>query len=474
MSCGGSGPGYSSPLEAMRSGPREKLLYVTCIVPDGNRPDYLSVVDVDDASPTFSSVIGRCYMPHNGDELHHSGWNVCSSCHGDCSVVRDKMILPCLKSDRIYVVNVGGDCERAPKVHCAVEPAELHKLGLATPHTTHCLASGEIMISTMGDPKGEGKGAFVLLDGKTFKTKGTWQAESDVTPFGYDYWYQPLHNIMVSSEWGAPRCFKRGFSLDDLNAGGYGSSLHFWDWRNRKRLQTINLADQGGQIPLEVRFLHDPTSVHGFVGCALSGTVHHFYRPEGSDKWVAERVISVPPKKVEGWALPNMPSLITDILISLDDRYLYISNWIHGDLRQYDITDPHKPRLVGQCWFGGSIAAGEGVRVTEDPELTEQPKRLFVKGRRVAGGPQMLQLSLDGRRLYVTTSLFSAWDKQFYPELMKSGTMMVRINVDTEKGGLTIDENFLVDYGAEPEGPVLAHEMRYPGGDCTSDIWLAN
>lgn len=42
------------------------------------------------------------------------------------------------------------------------------------------------------------------------------------------------------------------------------------------------------------------------------------------------------------------PGLITDILLSLDDRFLYFSNWLHGDLRQYDISDPHRPRLTGQ------------------------------------------------------------------------------------------------------------------------------
>ncbi len=49
----------------------------------------------------------------------------------------------------------------------------------------------------------------------------------------------------------------------------------------------------------------------------------------------------------------------------------------------------------------------------------EQPNALFVKGRRIYGGPQMIQLSLDGKRLYVTTSLFAPWDKQFYPDLWK-------------------------------------------------------
>lgn len=84
----------------------------------------------------------------------------------------------------------------------------------------------------------------------------------------------------------------------------------------------------------------------------------------------------------------------------------------------------------------------------------------------------MLQLSLDGKRLYLTTSLFSRWDAQFYPEMIENGSMMVRLLVDTDHGGLRVDEDFLVDFGDEPEGPVLAHELRYFGGDCSSDIWL--
>nr|CAN62737.1 hypothetical protein VITISV_043460 [Vitis vinifera] len=91
---------------------------------------------------------------------------------------------------------------------------------------------------------------------------------------------------------------------------------------------------------------------------------------------------------------------------------------------------------------------------------------------KVARGPQMIQLSLDGKRLYVTNSLFSTWDHQFYPDLPREGSHMLQIDVDTEKGGLVINPNFFVDFGSEPDGPSLAHEMRYPGGDCTSDIWV--
>ena len=49
---------------------------------------------------------------------------------------------------------------------------------------------------------------------------------------------------------------------------------------------------------------------------------------------------------MESW--PLCLGLITDILLSLDDKFLYLSNWLHGDIRQYDISDPKRPRLVGQ------------------------------------------------------------------------------------------------------------------------------
>ena len=48
-------------------------------------------------------------------------------------------------------------------------------------------------------------------------------------------------------------------------------------------------------------------------------------------------------------------ALITDILVSLDDHYLYLSCWLHGDVRQYDITDRRNPRLVGQVSHVGHI-----------------------------------------------------------------------------------------------------------------------
>nr|KAF6304972.1 selenium binding protein 1 [Pipistrellus kuhlii] len=313
------------------------------------------------------------------------------------------------------------------------------------------------------------QGGFVLLDGETFEVKGTWEKPGGAAPLGYDFWYQPRHNVMISSEWTAPNVLRDGFNPADVEAGLYGSHLYVWDWQRHEIVQTLTLQD--GLIPLEIRFLHNPAAAQGFVGCALSSSIQRFFKNEGGT-WSAEKVIQVPPKKVKGWMLPEMPGLITDILLSLDDRFLYFSNWLHGDLRQYDVSDPQRPRLTGQLFLGGSIVKGGPVQVLEDQELKGQPEPLVVKGKRVAGGPQMIQLSLDGKRLYVTTSLYSAWDKQFYPDLIREGSVMLQVDVDTVKGGLKLNPNFLVDFGKEPLGPALAHELRYPGGDCSSDIWL--
>jgi selenium-binding protein 1 len=334
-------------------------------------------------------------------------------------------------------------------MHKVIEPDAIRKFNLSAPHTVHCLASGQIMISMLGDAEGNGPGGFLLLD-EAFKPVGKWERSAAGMNYNYDFWYQPRHNVMVSSEWGAPKTYGAGFNPKDVEAGKYGHHIHFWDWKDRTIVQSLDLGDTG-RIPLEVRFHHDPASPHGFVGAALSSTMWHFHRK--GDSWAADKVIAVDPVEKEGWP-GGVPGLITDLVLSMDDRYLYFSNWLHGDLRQYDVRDPAQPKLVGQLWLGGLLGKGGAIR-----------------GRKLTGGPQMLQLSLDGRRLYVTSSLHSAWDNQFYPDIQNQGSYLLQIDCNTARGGLKLNENFLVDFGAEPAGPARAHEMRYPGGDCTSDIF---
>jgi selenium-binding protein 1 len=454
------GPTYESPRAAMKS-ERETLAYVPAIYvgTDVKQPDYLATVDVDPHSMTYCRVIHRAPMPNVGDELHHFGWNACSSCHGDESKMRRYLVVPGLGSSRIHILDAADP--KAPKLHKVIEPREIaEKTNLSAPHTVHCLPEGQIMISMLGDGQGNAPGGFLLLDDK-FNIVGRWEKNAAAMQFNYDFWYQPRHNVMISSQWAAPNTVRPGFKLEDVKSGKYGQRLHFWDWTKRDIVQTVDLGGEG-LIPLEVRFHHNPDSVHGFVGAALSSSMWHWHK--SGDRWQADKVIQVEPVEVSGWPFP-VPGLITDLVLSLDDRFLYFSNWLHGDIRQYDVSDPAKPKLTGRVWLGGVLKKSG----TGNGTPAEQTK---VRGKVLQGGPQMLQLSLDGKRLYVTNSLYSSWDNQFYPNMAKEGSYLLQLDCDTERGGLKSNEEFLVDFGAEPSGPARAHEIRFPGGDSTSDIWV--
>lgn len=96
-----------------------------------------------------------------------------------------------------------------------LEPEEMHKHGVATPHTSHCSPTGEIIISTLGKPNGDARGDFLCVDSKSLEATGTWVRGEARAKFGYDFWYQPYHDALIATEWGVPNVFKRGFSSDD-------------------------------------------------------------------------------------------------------------------------------------------------------------------------------------------------------------------------------------------------------------------
>ena len=437
--------GYASPQDAIKA-PREDVVYVAGLYEGTGeeRPDFLGVVDVDPSSDTYSQIIHTTDMPNVGDELHHYGWQICSSaCHAQ-DRERKHLVVPGVRSSRIHIVDVATD-PRAPEIVKVIEPEEVKaKTGLSAPHTVHCMPGDNVVMSMLGNAEGGRGGGYLVLDAQSFEIKGRWEANG-APEWAYDFWYQPRKNVFLSSEWAAPEVFLPGFNLEDVAAGNYGHSIHFWDLDKRTVQQTIDLGDTG-MIPLEIRWLHDPDSETGFVGAALSSTMWRFYRD--GDKWAADKVIEIETRDLEGFPVP-VPGLITDLVVSMDDRFLYFSNWLHGDLRQYDISNPAAPKHTGSVKLGGMF------------EEARHPN-----GTVLDGGPQMLQLSMDGRRLYATNSLFSTWDNQFYADL---DSWLVQIDV-AEDGAMSLNPDFFVDFSALPGKP-RAHEIHLPGGDCTTEIF---
>ncbi|WP_137287537.1 selenium-binding protein SBP56-related protein [Halorussus salinisoli] len=447
---GVEGPGYATPQAAIEESEREEVAYVVSLYvgTDVDAPDFLSVVDVNPDSDTYCEIIDRVEMPNKGDELHHFGWNACSSsCHVE-GLERRHLVVPGNRSSRLHVVDTKN--RENPEIVDVIEPEAVHEQDLSAPHTVHCIPDGEILVSMLGDADGELPGGFLELN-DDFEIEGRWDPPGEIE-MNYDFWYQPRQNVMVSSEWAAPNVYQPGFDMADVEAGNYGQRLHFWDWENRTVEQTLDLGEEG-MIPLEVRFLHTPESTHGFVNAALSSNVFHFWEDRETGEYRAEKVIDFESRDHDDWDMP-VPALPTDILISMDDRYLFGGNWIHGEVYMYDVSDPRNPREADTLSVGGLFG-----------EVRQ------VQGRDVVGGPQMLQLSLDGERLYWTTSLYSTWDNEFFPEEAEKGSVMLKADVNPRRGTLTLDEEFLVDFGQVPTGPARAHEIRWPDGDCTSDVW---
>jgi selenium-binding protein 1 len=451
---------YPTPTDAMEA-PPEQLAYVTLLGTDGVTRDAIGVVDTDPDSRDYGRLIHRVEFPNIGNELHHLGWNACSShlCPwaGNAHVERRYLIVPGTGSSRIHIVDVKPN-PRRPELAKVIEPEELAgRTGYMAPHTVHCGPDG-IYLNALGSTGGDGPGGLFMLDHETFDVRGRWERERGPQHLAYDFAWHLGHDVLISSEWGTPNMVKDGVNPELLLAGKYGHALHVWDLRKRRHLQTIDLGAQH-QMVLELRPARDPRKAYGFAGVVmsledLSSSVWTWYLDAQDGRWKAKKVITIPAQPADPVDLPPLlqgfkvvPPLVTDVNLSLDDRYLYVSCWGTGELRQYDVSDPFHPVLVGAVRLGGIVARTGHPR---DP------------GTALNGGPQMVEVSRDGRRVYITNALFSPWDAQFYPDGIRG--WMARVDV-APGGGMALDPRFLV----QMEEGLRPHQIKLAGGDASSD-----
>ena len=140
-------------------------------------------------------------MPQVGDELHHFGWNCLRQLCRRTATAATSSSPASPRAESTSSIPGNPAC---PKLHKVIEPADvIAKSKLTAPHTVHCLSDGRIMLSMLGNDKGDGPGGFLMMNDK-FEVTGPWEASLRGMNFNYDFWYQPRHNVMVSSEWAAP------------------------------------------------------------------------------------------------------------------------------------------------------------------------------------------------------------------------------------------------------------------------------
>ncbi|HEY9289391.1 MAG TPA: selenium-binding protein SBP56-related protein [Candidatus Dormibacteraeota bacterium] len=447
---------YPSPRLAAQA-PPETLAYAIVVNPE-NGPDGLAVVDTDVRSAGCGKVLNTLTTPNAGDELHHFGWNACSSSlcpyAAHPHVERRYLLVPGLRSSRIYVVDTKPD-PRAPRIVKTIEPREIaNRAGYSRPHTSHCGPDG-IYVSALGSPSGDGPGGIFIIDHDTFEVRGRWELDRGPQYFAYDFWWHLGYDTMVTSEWGTPNMIETGVNPEILLKGGYGHHLHIWDLPKRRHRQAIDLGAEQ-QMVLELRPAHDPSKAYGFVGVVtslkdLSSSIWTWYQ-EGNT-WKAKKVIEVPAEPADPEVLPPLlkgfkavPPLVTDINLSLDDRFLYVSAWGTGEFLQYDVSDPFNPKKTGSVHLGGIVR--RAAHPTSGP---------------LNGGPQMVEISRDGKRVYLSNGLYNAWDDQFYPDGLKG--WIARFDAD-ESGGIKLDERFFVQSQDR-----RFHQIHLEGGDASSDSY---
>ncbi len=299
-----------------------------------------------------------------------------------------------LFSSRIWILDVATDPAK-PRIEKVLDDVP-GQTGLTGPHTYYALP-GRMLLSFLGSADGglpAGMAEFTN-DGKFIRRI---ENPGDA-PYGYDVAVKPDLNRMVTSSFTPLRNYKK--PLSEMDMKDFGDQMVVWDFKERKPLQ----VGHAGAAPLEVRWSLKPGNDYGFTNCALDNSIWLF-RGKGDGSYEFRKVAETGP-------------LPADLRQSPDDRYLFVSCFGAEDIQQWDVSDPEHPKLASTAKVG------------------TQPNMMHVTG--------------DGKRMYVSNSLLSTLDR----EHDKFWVRLIRIGPD----GMAVDDKFEVDLNGFPTGPARGHDM---------------
>jgi selenium-binding protein 1 len=298
-----------------------------------------------------------------------------------------------LFSGRIFLIDVASNPARPKLVKVLDDVTE--KSGLSGPHSPYALP-GRMLISFLG-----GKDGGLPAGLAEFTNDGKFIRRLDLpkeAPYGYDVAIKPDLNRMATSSFTPPNNYKKPFAQMDLK--NFGKEVLIWDFRERKVLSKLTT----GAAPLECRWSLKEGANHGFTNCALD---HSIWVWEGDAKgqYTARK-------------LCDTGKLPADLRQSPDDRFLYVSCFLSNEIQQWDVSDLKKPRLAS------TVVPGV------------QPNMMHVTG--------------DGKRMYISNSLLSTLDH--------APTFWVRL-AHIGPDGMKMDPFFNVDLTKFKTGPARGHDM---------------
>ena len=295
-------------------------------------------------------------MPNVGDELHHFGWNACSSALCPWAphphVERRYLLVPGLRSSRLHVFDVKDD-PRAPKLVKVIEPEEIgSKAGYSRPHTIHCGPDGIYVSARWRHPRARPR-RHLPARPRDLRGEGRVGGGPRTAAARLRLLVAPGHGVVVTSEWGTPKMVEDGLVGELLLGNQYGHHLHVWDldsaatarrstsapstrWCSSCGRRTIPRSSTGSSA-----WSSRPPTCRHRSGCGTGdGRID---RGEQGDR--------DPRRAGRGRPAPRIlkpfgavPPLVTDIDLSVDDATLYVSCWGTGELKRFDVRDPRNPK----------------------------------------------------------------------------------------------------------------------------------
>jgi selenium-binding protein 1 len=327
---------------------------VATIAQSPTDPDFVAVIGADPSQSDFGKIVNRVDMPNVGDELHHVGY----------SHDQTRLIVPGLFSSRIHVFDIEAD--RKTMTLGAVNEDLVAQSGYVVPHGVMSM-HGKLLVPMIGAGTDTTQpGGLVEIDDHTGAFKqhfgpGPERDPGDLGPkYMYDFASLRAANRAISTTFGPPALCGGG-----LDPSCLGNEVSVWDVRREEVIQTADLGPNSGA--LEVRFIRRPGVRRAFIN--TPGTSAVWLADDDDNDGVFEFQQVLGPE--DGLQIP------ADMLLSYDHRYMYVTNWFGDTVQQFDISDPFNPIL------------NSTVSVPH---------------------PNMLRLSPDNRRLYVSNSLLTTWD----------------------------------------------------------------
>jgi methanethiol oxidase len=367
----------------------------------GDGSDKLVTVDVNPHSHTYGKVINTVSVGGRG-EAHHMGF----------TDDRKYLWAGNLDDSKIYVFDVGTNPAR-PKLARTISSLP-QQTGLVGPHTFYALP-GRVLIGNLSNERDHSgvtglavynnKGEFVARYAMPTGVIGGITGDG----YGYDIAINPARNVLLTSSFAGWQNYMRELGeliKDPAAMKRFGGTMVLW---NLKTMQPTQIFTVPG-APLEIRWALVPGQNWAITAAALTSKIW-LIRQDTAGRWQAKEVATIgDPAKIP---------LPVDISITADAKGLWVNTFMDGTTHYFDLSDPEHPQETYHLHTGSQV--------------------------------NMVSQSWDGKRVYITTSLLSHWDKKG----ADNEQMLRAFSWD----GHTLTPTFVVDFTAEKLG--RPHHMKF-------------